>query len=1601
MAEFDQSYIKSVSFSTYTESEKTKLCVKVVTTWQTCDDVGVPVPSGLSDTAMGSSDPGEVCLTCSLNGFECPGHFGLIKFALPVYNPVFFGALVSLLRGSCFICHHTYAKQSVLHRFTLQLDLLNCGLFNESRQLEENVNRWSAHLAAKNLLPSQQEEALISKIKRYRTRYLKENSVIGSVAETRTFCDERQNMSKRFMKESYTDASCTRCHFCSMPAVRIKSEFSANIGIKFLVTKKEKIDNLDPIIAKHSTIKLDVVSLNKIQFLTAADVLLHFKFFYQNHSEFLNTLFCRSPDSSLLEMFFLESLCVIPPKFRPQFTVGDRKFESPTTGAFRKIMVNQSSVERALLEARGETNASVQSLPPKSLGKKIYSKSFSKNQNVYEKLQASWSSLQVSVNILFDSTLTRAHKEDCVGLRQLLEKKEGLFRMHMMGKRVNQAARSVIAPDPMLDINEVGLPSIFATKLSFSEPFTQHNTQQLLSCVKNGPATHPGATHVHFGPFKSLLHASNRQRNEAMCNKILSELSSSKDISVRRHLQNDDVVLMNRQPTLHRPSIMGHRVRVLPKGRTIRLHYANCKSYNADFDGDEMNAHFPQSHLGRSEAINITSSCYNYLSPRDGKPLTGLIQDYMVSGVLLTVRDRFFTVEKFNKLLYSALVNPKQLIVCLPPTILKPTKLWTGKQLISTLIINSTPRGSVFLNMHGKSKVTEKLWPGSTPVTDPNMSEDNILVRNGQLLRGIFDKNQLGSSPYGLIHVFHELYGGEYANKFLSVLGRACISLLQYSGFSMGVHDVVCTSSAMKARHKLLLKSRNSGERLLKAVFESKPDTSLKEQFRKAHLAQEERKMMELDNQAKNIANNYQNLINQTCSGGCLVKPFPSNSLQLMIQSGSKGTPVNAMQISGLIGQVELEGLRPPLMISGRTLPCFEPYSSSLQSGGFIESNFLLGLKPFEYFFHCMAGREGLVDTAVKTSRSGYLQRCLIKHLEGVTVRYDYSVRDSDGSVIQFLYGDDGCDICSLQFAHDNKFEIFSMNRKQLENSLKPQAAFKHIDNTSALDHLLNSQSKKKNRTTFPPKSNLSCVKIKDTRISSVLNVPLPPTLALFNPGHYYGAISELFYRSLINFTETDAGNTIVSGKYSSLKWQCNKKNFINLMLLKYMRCLCVPGEAVGVLTGQSIGEPSTQMTLNTFHFAGRGEMNVTLGIPRLRELFLAAGDNIKTPSISVLIKSCDSALKVANSLVLRMNPIPLSKLISSMDLLLKYDQQPDSRLVKYKCSISMKFASKSNLKSYGMSAKTLSRFIEHTFTKQLSAEVTKKSHIKSQKLIAIKETFTSSKRTKEFEKNDADEKEEEAQQSSYSSSSSDSETCSLDNEPVAVDQQLPFMDEPYDGPQDNQKYLEQVSQTLATSTHGFVFDKKQSCCSFDLTVDVSSQRVSLIPLIRKIVDKTILNEKVNIKRCFISTDAQRSLFQIEGNNIFGLWQYADIFELETLYSNNVQKMFECFGIEAARTTLIKEVRSVFEAYGITVNYRHLSLLGDYMTFHGTYRPCNRYGIAANPSSFQKMSFETTVQFLKNACTFGEVESLLSPSARLVTGLPVKIGTAAFEVLSR
>lgn len=827
---------------------------------------------------------------------------------------------------------------------------------------------------------------------------------------------------------------------------------------------------------------------HKVQdFINAAEVRAAMILLFEKEEEILRLLYnpharSKSQVDVNADMFFIQNVVVPPNRYRMEDKTGDSIAECPQNTLYKNILNACESMRQISNEMHGKENEA----------------GFRRRD--FSDLQTTWVNLQGAVNALIDRDANPvqglAGRTNADGIKQQLEKKEGLFRKNMMGKRVNFAARSVISPDPNIETNQIGVPPVFAKKLTFPEPVTNHNFYDLKEAVLNGPDKWPGAVAIEneFGQVVSLR-KKNYEERQALANQLLAPSSThvngSKNKKVHRHLNNGDVVIMNRQPTLHKPSMMAHRARVLPGEKTIRMHYANCNTYNADFDGDEMNMHFPQNELARAEAMLIANTDNQYLSATAGKPLRGLIQDHISMAVWLTNKDTFFNREEYHELLYSSL-RPEDghttsgTLLTVEPAIWKPRPMWTGKQLITTVLKNLKPKEYDNLTLSSKSQTSGKLW-------GPDSEEQTVIVQAGELLCGILDKSQIGSAAGGLVNGIFEAYGATTAGQVLSVLGRLLTRLLNMRAFSCGVEDLILTREGDEARLEKLKEAEKAGFKVASkyvSLDATKIDPNNRElQRRLEQVLRDDSKQRGLDGLSNAATAKISSAVTAACLPEKLIKLFPKNQMQTMTGSGAKGTLVNANQISCNLGQQVLEGRRVPVMVSGKTLPCFKPYETSVRAGGYIVNRFLTGIRPQEYYFHTMAGREGLIDTAVKTSRSGYLQRCIVKGMEGVHVEYDSTVRDSDGSMVQFLYGEDGLDTTKQKYLNDFKFQ--AENFYSLTQSVNAVEGYRHVVSKEATEH-----------------TKAAWKKVRKTGNIAAMD----PALAIYNPGRYSGSTSEKFF---------------------------------------------------------------------------------------------------------------------------------------------------------------------------------------------------------------------------------------------------------------------------------------------------------------------------------------------------------------------------------------------------------------------------------------------------------------------------------------------------------
>jgi len=663
------------------------------------------------------------------------------------------------------------------------------------------------------------------------------------------------------------------------------------------------------------------------------------------------------PNSCRPEWMVLTALAVPPVTVRPSITLesGDRSEDDLTHKLVDVLRINQ--------RLRENRDAGAPQLIVEDL----------------------WELLQYHVTTYFDnqtSGIPPARHRSGRPLKTLVQRlkgKEGRFRSNLSGKRVNFSARTVISPDPSLSINEVGVPYEAARELTVPVHVTKANIDVLKAMVKRG--SNPPLDDGRYAPGVNYVIRSDGRRMK-VTDRNAEMISDGLEIGyiVERHLMDKDVVLFNRQPSLHRMSMMAHEVKVLPH-KTFRLNLCVCPPYNADFDGDEMNMHVFQTEESRAEAKSLMRVQEHILSPRFGGPIIGGIHDHISGGYLLTRAGSVFKEEDvFQMVKKSQLPMPEP-----------KNRDWTGKEIFSLLLPDD-------LNMVYKAEICRKC---DECLREECKNDAYVVIEKGELMMGAIDEKAFGAFSGKILDSVVKEYGTDHARQFLDSATKLAISGIMKRGFTTSTADEEIPREAKDRIEELLNNAEKRVEQLIEAYhneeLEALPGRSLRETL--------EMKIMQVLGEARDksgeIAESYFGM---------------DNHAVIMALTGARGSMLNLTQIAACVGQQSVRGGRIERGYRNRTLPHFQEGELGAKASGFVQSSYKSGLDPLEFFFHAMGGREGLVDTAIRTAQSGYMQRRLVNALQDLNVNEDGTVRDNRGVVIQTRYGEDGIDPAKSDF---------------------------------------------------------------------------------------------------------------------------------------------------------------------------------------------------------------------------------------------------------------------------------------------------------------------------------------------------------------------------------------------------------------------------------------------------------------------------------------------------------------------------------------------------------------------------------------------------------
>jgi len=1464
--------ITGVQFSILSPDEIRSKSAVEVTKHETYDK-DIPVVKGLFDLRMGTTDMGKICNTCGLKHSDCPGHFGHIEMARPIYYYHFIDIVIKVLKCVCFRC----GKLLISKENPLLEKILD----------KPNKYRW-------NMIYD-----MCSKINR---------------------CGQE------------SEDGCGCCQ-----------------------PDRYKLDGMNGIQA----IWKDIDMVGKTEMYIQA--------------EYTKSLFEKISDEDIHLMGFSDMWCrpewlicsvlpLPPPSVRPSVKQGNsQRMDDDLTHKLSEIIKFNNALKQKI-----------------------------QNGNRQDIIDDWTNVVTYHVTTLIDNEVpyinqsTHRSGRPLKALRQRLKGKEGRIRNNLMGKRVDFSARSVITPDPNIDIDQLGVPINIAINLTYPEKVNTFNKERLKKVVENGPKKWPGA--------KNIIKKNKKKITITDKNKHLIDIELG-DI-VNRQLNDGDYVLFNRQPSLHKMSMMAHRI-VVMKGNTFRLNVSVTPPYNADFDGDEMNMHVPQSIQAVSELINIASVNNQIISPRENKPIIEIVQDTLLGIYKLTSQEAIHYTNgkqahysentniyalkdkernQFTKTVDSSLYTKTQMmnIICDLSTFNgvcpisdqyvtikgKNIELWSGKSILSYIIPDTIqlemPNDSYDNN---KNIDTENLDEKKKKLIQDNNYINIVKIINGTITQGVFDKNLFSKTSKGLIHTIYNDLGKIRTNHFINDLQKIVSYILLVEGFSVGISDMIADENTNNNIQKIISERKNQIEGIMQEVhlniFDGIPGQTNNEYF---------------ESKVNSILNKT---INET-GKKALENLDSKNRTTYMINSGSKGKVTNIAQMIACLGQQNVDGKRIPYGFVDRTLPHYYKYDDSSEARGFVENSFISGQTPQEFFFHAMGGREGLIDTAVKTSQTGYVQRKLVKSMEDLIVAFDYSVRSSSGEIVQFVYGNDGMDaiyvesqplIITKSSMDDIKNMYFCDDKTNWEEKLTSSIYQKMIkeDYQKQLDEsylkLLNHRQylimiifngSPENNINYPIHFQRLISTICGTNRKKKLSNISPITILQKNMKLVKSLkVNNIFHNNKLLEILVDI---YLHPKYLIDKYYITKEEY-NAILTEiktlFNRSKISPGEMVGAIAAQSIGEPATQMTLNTFHFAGvSAKSNVTRGIPRLKEL-LHISSNIKSPSTEIY---------------------------------LKMDYKNDRNKANY-----------------------IKNNIEYTIIK----DVIESSSIYFDPMNHIHETII-----------DEDKEMLSIYKEFLDIENADIETYDwilrfVFNKDKMLEKNI-VMDDIYHALMiyDSDKLIFTFSDDSSKKLIGRISMK---ITKNKLETDKNGiQNQSDIISIFKNINEDILNN-ISIrgikgitdivcseKKSFVKKEKEiikqdEYYLETDGVNLLEILN-NDYVDFAKTISNDIIEVYEVLGIEAARNVLIKEI--ILVAEGHYINHRHIELLVDAMTNRGDLVSINRQGIKRGDTGpLAKCSFEDTTDQLIKSSIFSEKDKLQGVSSNIMMGQIIKSGTGLSDIL--
>ena len=937
----------------------------------------------------------------------------------------------------------------------------------------------------------------------------------------------------------------------------------------------------------------------------------------------------------------------------------------------------------------------------------------------------------------------------------------------------------------------------------------------------------------------------------------------------------------------------------------------------------EMNLHCPQSYEAMVELEEIAAVPHQIITPRHGKPVISIVQDTLVGAYYVSRPGVRFNRREFMNLMihnrrFNGLIPP-------PREGTNDNPKWTGHQVVSSLL---PP-----INLEAKNG----LWD------DNQVDENKVIIRNGEMLQGTIDNGIFDKSSTGIVHVSYNDYGPQQTVDLIDGMQNMLEAFLVMNGLSVGISDLIADEKTRgEMQSKIQAKMNQVAEIILQVhldLFDNNTGNTNQQEF--------EDRVIGILNQATD----------EVGKAGRL-SLADKNRLMAMVRSGSKGKNLNVSQMMACLGQQNIENKRVQYGFTDRTLPHYKKYDDGAEARGFIESSFIRGLTPQEFFFHAMSGREGLIDTAVKTADTGYIQRKLVKGMEDLVIHHDGTVRDSNMNIVQFAYGEDGVNATKIETV---KYTIGELSRQDIETRFgMTEVAFEEIleDGTEResdedalktfvaeiLDdrHRFMTQTyrflRKKDQDTIVSPVNLN--RLIDT-IKNRFNLS-PKARTDLTPLYVLRGIKRVIERTQSFNPQWAAILRFYLAPHELIvKHRFNRKAFDTLcevLIVKNWQSWVVPGEQVGILASQSIGEPSTQMVLNSFHTSGAStKSNVSGGLPRLKELL----DVNRDPATSLTIylrdeykENKEKAREVSQELELTM----LRDITRSCAIY--YDPKDETTvLAEDRSLIEFYRLFEQGADDYQPAGKASPWMMRLEFDRE-----------------------------KMFNKN-----------------------ISMYDVAFILRDKFEDIDMVYSD-YNAQKLIMRIRIPAQESQDGIIDLKKFQNKLLNGVILRGAIGVKSVSFHKEKVSFGGLQETDGVYKA--NTEF---VLDTDGSNFLEVMNHPAV-NGNKLYSTNVYDIYEQLGMEAARAGLLIEFQKIFDEIGLST--RHLCLMVDTMTRNGKLMSMNRYGINERDiGPLAKASFETTADTLLKASLFGEVDPMKGVSANIMAGQPLRGGTAFTQIL--